>query len=59
MTGYEKIKRILTPQSRMTTAEIAKHVGLSVGHIGRVLRWMDKHGHARLIPGSSPYQWSA
>ena len=59
MTGYKKIKQILTSQSRMTVADIAKQIGMSRGHTGRVLVWMEKHGDARRTVSGNSYIWSA
>jgi hypothetical protein len=59
MPAWKQIHGFLTPQSSMTTRDIATRVGESVRHVGRVLRWMEGEGFVRLIPGSNPFRWSA
>ena len=59
MVGFQKIQALLTPSTRMTTVQVAKHIGLSVGHVRRVLHWMVRNHMAHLVAGSSPHLWTA
>jgi hypothetical protein len=58
MVGFQKIQVLLVPGVRMTTAQVAAAVSLSVGHVRRVLRWMGIQQMVRLLPGSRPHLWS-
>ena len=58
MTGHLLILGFLQPNAQLSTHQIAVHIGLSVGHVRRVLRWMERHGQVSLTPGSDPHTWS-
>jgi hypothetical protein len=59
MTAFEHIQRLLTPQSRMTTTEVAAAISRSIGHTRRVLRWMEERRMVRLVPGGNLHIWSS
>ena len=56
--GYTRIEALLASGEAFTTAEIAKRLALSAGHIGRVMRWLHGNGRATLVPGSTPFRWT-
>jgi hypothetical protein len=58
MTALQSIQLLLGQRNPLTTSQIARTIGQSVGHVGRVLVWMDQNGFAQLIPGSYPYLWT-